>query len=105
MNVALDALSQAGSVLDRGGLTKAGRSLTKHCSGARPGNTLFPAVSGNASAINKQAQEILDNILTDPGTVFQSGYKGRFGNTIEATAPNGQGAVFDANGNFLFFKE
>jgi RHS repeat-associated protein len=105
MNVGLDALSQAASALDRGGFTKAGRSLTKHCVGARPGNALFPAVSGDAAAINKQAQAIVDGILTDPGTVFQNSYRGRFGNTLEATAPNGQGVVFDANGNFLFFKE
>jgi hypothetical protein len=43
--------------------------------------------------------------LTTPGTSVQRSYRGRFGETIEAEAPDGRGIVFDAKGNFLFFKE
>jgi hypothetical protein len=31
--------------------------------------------------------------------------RGRFGETIEYIAQDGRGIVFDANGNFLFFRE
>lgn len=89
----------------RGGLTAAGRSLTKHGAGARPGNTLFPPAKGSASAINQTAQSVADEILTTPGSTIKNGYKGRFGPTIEVTAPGGRGLVYDASGNFLFFKE
>jgi hypothetical protein len=98
-------LLKAASVPDRGGLTAAGRSLTKHGSGARPGNTLFPGATGNPAAINQQAKAIVDEILNNPATKFTDGFRGRFGKTIEAVAPDGRGIVFDANGKFLFFKE
>ena len=52
----LDALSKAGQVLDRGGLTKAGRGLAKHS--GRSGSS-FPNVKGNPSQINQCAQDIL----------------------------------------------
>ena len=98
-------LSNAAGVPDRGGFTAAGRSLTKHGSGARPGNSLFPAAKGNPAQINAQAQAVVDEILNNPGTTFTKGFRGRFGDTIEAAAPDGRGIVFDANGKFLFFKE
>ena len=105
MTPSLDALSQAASAADRGGLTAAGRSLTKHGAGARPGNTLFPAAQGNPGAINQAAQNVVDDILTTPGSTLQNSSRGRFGPTIEITAPDGRGMVYDANGKFLFFKE
>ena len=101
----LDALSQAAGVADRGGLTAAGRSLTKHGAGARTGNTLFPPAKGNPATINQTAQNVVDDILTAPGSTIQNSTRGRFGPTIEVTAPGGRGIVYDANGNFLFFKE
>src|SRR5689334_12380566 len=75
----LDSLSQAGQVLDRGGFTAAGRSLTKHGAGARSGNSLFPQARGNLAQISEIAQNRLDDILTDPGSVMTNGYRGRFG--------------------------
>lgn len=101
----VNGLSQAASAPDKGGFTAAGRSLTKHGAGARIGNSKFPAAKGSPSQINQMAQEIVDEILTDPGSVFKNSYRGRFGDTLEITAPNGRGLVFDANGKFLFFKE
>ena len=101
----LDALSEAAAAADRGGLTAAGRSLTKHGAGARPGNALFPAAKGNPATINQTAQDLVDDILTTPGSTIQGGHRGRFGPTIEVTAPDGRGIVYDANGKFLFFKE
>jgi hypothetical protein len=101
----LDELSAAARVADRGGFTAAGRSLTKHGFGARPGNTLFPAAKGSTSAINQLAHDTVDDILTTPGTTFQQGFRGRFGKTLEVTAPDGRGIVYGPNGEFLFFKE
>jgi hypothetical protein len=101
----VDDLSLAAQAADRGGLTAAGYSLTKHGAGARPGNSMFPRALGNPAEINALAQSQVDDILTSPGTTFMPGYRGRFGSTIETTAPDGRGMVFDQNGKFLFFKE
>jgi RHS repeat-associated protein len=101
----VDDLSRAAGAADRGGFTAAGRSLTKHGSGARPGNTKFPAPKGNPAAINQMAQDVVDDILTTPGVTFARSHRGRFGATIEVTAPDGRGIVYDATGKFLFFKE
>jgi hypothetical protein len=64
-------LSNLGSVADRGGLTKAGRSLTKHASGKRGGSSAFPDPKGNPAQINQQAQTALENILNDPAKVVK----------------------------------
>ena len=101
----LDDLYYAAGAPDRGGLTAAGRSLTKHGAGARPGNSLFPPATGNANAINQQAQNIVDDILTTPGSTIQNSFRGRFGATTEVSAPDGRGLVFGSDGRFLFFKE
>ena len=101
----LDALSQAAGAADRGGLTAAGRSLTKHGAGARAGNTLSPAAKGSPATINQTAQNVVDDILTTPGSALRNSSRGRFGLTIEVTAPDGRGMVYDVNGKFLFFKE
>jgi len=85
--------------------TRAGRSLTKHGVGKRPDNSKFPAPKGNPQKINDQAQALVDEILSDPGTTITDGFRPRFGDTIEAVAPDGRGLVFDASGKFLFFKE
>jgi len=101
----VDRLSRAAAAADRGGFTKAGRSLTKHGVGARTGNSKFPPAKGSPTQINRIAQEQVDDILTNPGTTIKHSHKGRFGPTIEYTAPDGRGIVFKANGEFLFFKE
>ena len=98
-------LLRAASVPDRGGYTVAGRSLTKHGVGARLGNSLFPPAEGNPATINQTAQSIVEDIISNPNSTVQNSYRGRLGATIEITAPNGQGVVYDASGNFLFFKE
>jgi hypothetical protein len=98
-------LSQAAAEPDRGGLTKAGRSLTKHAPGQRSGSTKFPTLSGNPQQINRQAQDIVDHILTNPGTTVVYSHRGRFGQTVEFTDPSGRGIVYNSKGEFLFFKE
>jgi RHS repeat-associated protein len=101
----LDSMSQSGQQPDRGGLTKAGRSLTKHGAGSRPGNSAFPPANGNPQQINQTAQNVLDDILTDPNSTTTQGYRGRFGPTTEMMGSGGQGAVFNGAGDFIFFIE
>ncbi len=86
-------------------LSVAGHSLTKHGQGARTGNSLFPPASGNRKQISEQAQDIVDDILTTPGTRVTQSYRARFGDTIEFSAPDGRGVVFDSNRRFLSLKE
>jgi hypothetical protein len=98
-------LSKAASVPDKGGFSVAGRSLTKHGSGARDGNSVFPPAKGNQKSINQQAQDLVDDILTNPKTKIIEGNRGRFGATTEYITPEGRGIVFGKDGKFLFFRE
>ena len=85
----LDALSNAGKVADRGGLTRAGRALDKH------GNrtpTAFPRATGNPAVKNAQGQFQLDDILTNPSSNVSFKYNKQFGNVIDIQAPNAGGA-------------
>jgi hypothetical protein len=80
-------LSKAGQVMDRGGLTIAGRALDKH--GNRTGS-IFPKATGNAAAKNVQGQFQLDTILTDPNhIIIKDGNKG-----FKVYSSDGRGAYF-----------
>ena len=98
----LDDLSRAAGALDRGGLSAAGRQLQKH--GSRPGSA-FPGARGNPSAINQQGQQIVDDILTTPGTTTISRHHARFGDVTEIHAPDGRGLRYGSDGRFLGFLE
>jgi hypothetical protein len=93
---ALDKLSKAGQVMDRSGLTKAGRALDKH--GNRP-NSPFPKAVGNPANKNLQGQFHLDNILTHPNNKIIRGDKG----DIRLFSPDGKGAHFRSDGSFKGF--
>ncbi len=83
----------------RGELTKSGRALQKH--GSRSGSS-FPKATGNSESKNKQGQEILEGIVSDPESTSKEG--NRFGGT-DVTAPDGKGARFDQDGKFRGFLE
>ncbi|HET9292661.1 MAG TPA: RHS repeat-associated core domain-containing protein, partial [Gemmatimonadales bacterium] len=102
---ALDDLAGAGKVLDRGGFTAAGRALTKHATGQRAGARAFPRLSGGAAQINATAQEIVEDILTHPGTRVSRITSGRFKGGVEYFDPGGRGIAFDASGRFVGFRE
>ncbi len=81
---------------DKGGLlTKAGGALQKHT--LRPGSR-FPSISGNPSAVNQQAKEIVQSILSDPGKTAEFSETGRFGRTLDVYGSNGQGVRYSADG-------
>ena len=83
-------------VMDRSGLTKAGRTLDKH--GGRPGS-VFPKATGNSSSKNMQGQFHLDDVLTHPDS---TSYHNRFGGR-DVFSPDGRGVRFDAENNLTGF--
>lgn len=82
--------------------TKAGRSLTKHGSGKRVGNSLIPAPKGNPDSINNQAAELVDDILENGKITTRT--TGRGVNIVQVAKENGVGMVFQdlGNGNYSF---
>ena len=90
--------SNAGKIHDRGGLTKAGRALTKH--GGREGSA-FPKPLGNPEQINLQGQEILESILNNPKSVIINDIDKGF----EIYSPDGRGVYFKKDGTFRGFVE
>lgn len=109
-----DAASASGAKVDpkdKGGqYTVAGRALQKHA--GRGGNTRgWPTPSGkqDPAAWNQTGQDLLDEVLTNPGTVFSTG-RGRIGgqwdDVIDARLPGsfgGFGARFSKSGQFSGF--
>jgi hypothetical protein len=99
--VDLDTLSQSGArpVKPGSNVSKAGQELEKHS-----GQGNFPEATGSVSNKNQMAQDQLDDILTDPGTVVQPKTSGNFPGGSYYIAPDGRGAAFDANGQFQYFE-
>jgi RHS repeat-associated protein len=98
----VDRLSEAAGVADRGGLTAAGRALQKH--GSREGSA-FPKATGNPNSINRQAQDMVDDILTNPGSEAINRHHARFGDVTEVRAPDGRGVRYGPDVQFLGFLE
>ncbi len=95
-------LSISAGADDKGGLTKAGRALQKH--GSRLGSSFLQA-KGNPSDINRQAQNIVDNILNNPDSKITRRHHPRFGDIIEIKSSDGHGIRYDGYGNFIGFLE
>lgn len=102
---ALDDLADAAKAIDRSGLSAAGRALTKHAAGQRPGSSAFGRLRGSPAQINATAQEIVEDILTNPGTTSSVVRTGRFKGGTEFFDPSGRGIRYDANGRFVGFIE
>jgi hypothetical protein len=96
--IAVDKLSEAGKVIDRGGLTKAGRGLMKH--GYREGS-VFPKPMGNHLQINKEGQFVLEKILNDPNKKVYRLADG----SLKIYSADGRGAFFKQDGSFRGFIE
>jgi RHS repeat-associated protein len=93
----IGALFASGVAIDRNGLSFAGRSYQKHMD-------LFqlPRVSGGRQ-LNQAGQELLEEILTNPGTVRSKVSAGLAAGGLRFVGPNGIGATFNAEGKFLYF--
>jgi len=94
----IQALSDAARVIDEANrsrsLTKAGRALQKH--GNRP-DSAFPKPTGSPSDLNRAGQEIVDDILTTPGTTITERFHPRYGYVIDVRAPDGRGLRYSQN--------
>jgi RHS repeat-associated protein len=95
----IQKFSKAGEVLDRNGLTKAGRALQKH--GDRSGS-VFPKSTGNPSSRSSQGQDILNDILKSNN---KSTSNNRFGGKDIFDQNTGRGARYNGNGEFMGFLE
>ncbi len=83
-----------GRAAGAGEMTKAGQSLAKHAVGARSGSSAFPAPSGSPANINKQASELLSDILSDPSSVMKQ-RPGRPGEQLlQIFRPDGSGVIY-----------
>ncbi len=92
----------SGRTPDRGGLTRAGRSLAKHA--GREGSS-FSHPGGGPNELNAAGQNHLESIISDPRRTIMQGFSGRFGNVTDIYSPTGQGARFDSNNQFIHFLE
>jgi hypothetical protein len=91
-----DALSAAGRVEAKGGRTAAGRSYQKHMDRGQ-----LPRIPG--MSLDEAAQELLDDILTHPGSTTHPVRSGRAAGGIRIIRPDGVGATFTPDGSFAYF--
>ena len=101
-----DDLSAAAAVLHKKSkdLTRAGNSLKKHS--IRP-NSVFTTTETTGSAISRQAQQYVDDILTTPGSTFTKNKIGGY-DVRKPPGPGqhfGPGVRYDANGDFVGFRQ
>jgi RHS repeat-associated protein len=104
--VAINILSDSASQLDPADkgkrFTKAGRALTKHNPVKRPGSP-FPTPKGTPEEINRMAQDVVDDILNNPGSTLVERHHAFYGDIIEIRAPDGRGLRYTASGDFIGF--
>jgi hypothetical protein len=98
----LELLSKAGQIIDRNGLSKAGRTLEKH--GGRPGS-VFPKPVGNTAQKNILGQFHLDDILTSPDSIIKHHSHPKYGSVIDIRIPEDRGVRFSHISDFIMFLE
>jgi len=105
-NLSLEILSKGATILDRNGLTIAGRALQKH--GDRFGS-VFPQVKGSVQLKNYTGQLVVNEILNNPNSTFTTKpwvNNGVSINVIDVKDPTGRGVRFDAvTGKMITFLE
>jgi RHS repeat-associated protein len=97
----LDELSRAAGAADKGGFTKAGRSLQKH--GSRNGSKWKQAdidVNRPAQA-NPRGQDVVDDVLTSPGSQIVSNPRGG----VDAVAQDGRVVRYNRDGSMQGLRE
>jgi RHS repeat-associated protein len=92
----LDALSAAGRVEAKGGRTAAGRSYQKHMDRGE-----LPRIPG--MSLDEAAQNLLDDILTHPGSTTHPVRSGSAAGGIRIIRPDGVGATFNPDGSLAYF--
>lgn len=94
----LDDLSAAARALDRNGFTRAGRSLQKH---HRRQGTAYGSGAKSAADFNREAHDLVDDILTAPGSKISTNARGG----IDVEAAGGRIVRFNRDGSFQGFRE
>ncbi len=102
VTVDVKKLAQAGQILDRAELTKAGRSLVKKS--YRDGSS-YPKPVGAPEQINAHGQKMLDSILNHPEKITYERQHPKFGKIVEVIVPGKVGARFTADGEMIGFLE
>ncbi len=97
----LDSLASSALRPDKNGLTVAGRSYQKHMNRGD-----LDQVQGRN--LNSTGQDLLEDILTNPGTKVEQVNSGNFAGGVRFIMPGkdggrGYGATFDSNGVFQYF--
>src|SRR5690606_11289299 len=92
----LDQLSAAGRVPAPGGFTRAGYVYQKHM-----GRGELPKVPGKQ--LDQAGQDLLDDILTNPGTTVHPVTSGNAAGGTRYIGPNGIGATFGPDGSLAYF--
>jgi hypothetical protein len=97
-------LRASSQVLDRNGLTRAGRALQKHSSrSGSPWTPYAPQSGRTATNYNTQADNLVQDLLTDPATTVTVRPHFRHGTIYDFRASDGRGIRFDNAGNFIGF--
>ncbi|MCP9492031.1 MAG: hypothetical protein MSC31_19470, partial [Solirubrobacteraceae bacterium MAG38_C4-C5] len=99
-----DALSQSAAASYKGQrISVAGRALQKH--GGRPGSA-FPGATGSPQAINRQAQDIVDEVLQHPRRTRTSFFNPRLNEqVVDIQIPGARGLRYGESGEFRGFLE
>jgi hypothetical protein len=79
-------------------MTKAGASLAQHAE-----ELGYDQIAGGNGAKNLLGQDLLDEILTNPGSTVSSPTSGNFVGGLRFITPDYAGATFDSNGIFQYF--
>ena len=97
----LDDLSKAAGAIDKGGFTKAGRSLQKH--GSRPGSKWSQSdINVNSpQQANSRGQNLVDDALTTPGSKVVPNRRGG----TDVITPDGRTIRYNRDGTFQGFRE
>ncbi len=104
-NCDLTALSRSGQdpIAPGSELSRAGNALQKHQGQSSPLGGSFPAVRGGDRAKSQMGQDVLDDILTAPGTRTAPITGGNFKGGTAYITRDGRGAAFDSGGTFQYF--
>ena len=101
VKIDVDALSKFAAEFYKNGRTRAGFSLDKH---SQRQGSIYSSSSRKPAVQNEEAQDIIDDILTTPGTQFINKTARKDGVSVpvlDAISPDGRAFRFDASINNL----
>ena len=97
-----EAMIERATAAGRGGVSPVGRALQKHA--ARP-ESAFAGASGNGAENTERGAAYLQEILESPEQATSVSTHKVYGDVIKVRLPDGSGAWFKVNGEFIGFLE